>query len=109
MDIRNAKKAELDHLARLWHDAWQESHAPHMAAELIALRTLESFRERLETMLPGLRVIGPAGAPSGFCATKRDELFQLYLSPGARGTGAANTLLADAERIISDGGFDTAW
>ncbi len=35
--------------------------------ELVRLRTLPNFRDRLAVMLPDIRVVGPAGAPLGFC------------------------------------------
>jgi ribosomal protein S18 acetylase RimI-like enzyme len=109
LHVRPAEKDELDRLAAIWYDVWQETHAALMPAELVRLRTLESFRERLEAKLPDIRVTGPLGAPAGFCITKRDELYQLYLSAEARGTGAAAALLAHGEARIAADGFDIAW
>ena len=80
-----------------------------MPAELTRLRTLDSFRDRLEALLPEIRVIGPVGAPLGFCIAKGDELYQLYLSAEARGTGVAAALLADAEARFSADGVTVAW
>ena len=45
MNVRSAETTELDQLAAIWHDVWQESHAPLMPEELIRLRTLDSFRD----------------------------------------------------------------
>jgi ribosomal protein S18 acetylase RimI-like enzyme len=109
MRVRPAEAAEIDHLARLWHDAWHASHAPLLPAELTRLRTLESFRERLQAMLADTRVAGPLGAPVGFCATKGEELYQLFVSAGARGSGAAAALIADAEARLAERGVVTAW
>jgi hypothetical protein len=47
MDVRAAQPKEIDQLARLWYDAWQEAHAQIVPAELTRLRTLESFKQRL--------------------------------------------------------------
>jgi ribosomal protein S18 acetylase RimI-like enzyme len=80
-----------------------------MPAELTRLRTLENFRYRLEALLPEIRVVGPVGSPAGFCINRDDELYQLYLSAEARGTGAAAALLADAESRLSTGGVKVAW
>ena len=66
MQVRFADAAEIDHLARLWHDVWHETHAPLQPPELIRLRTLASFRERLQAALPDIRAAGPLGAPVGF-------------------------------------------
>jgi hypothetical protein len=44
MDVRSAEERELDQLARLWYDAWQDAHAQIVPAELTRLRTLESFQ-----------------------------------------------------------------
>ena len=109
IEVRPAEKTELDRLAAIWHEVWHESHAPLMPAELARLRTLENFRDRLEAILPDIRVVGPAGTPVGFCIIKGSELYQLYLSAEARGTGAAAALLANGEDRISDLGYDVAW
>jgi ribosomal protein S18 acetylase RimI-like enzyme len=109
MQVRSADATEIDHLARLWCDAWHEAHAPLVPAELTRLRTLESFRERLLAALPGIRVAGPLGAPIGFCALKGEELYQLFVSREAHGSGVAALLIADAEARLAERGVDTAW
>jgi ribosomal protein S18 acetylase RimI-like enzyme len=109
MQLRPASAAEIDHLAQLWHDAWHESHASLSPPELTRLRTLDNFRERLQALLPDIRVLGPAGAPLGFCVIKDDELYQLFLSPEARGSRAAAALIADAEARLAARGIQTAW
>lgn len=109
IDVRRAERAEIDHLARVWYDGWQDAHAPIVPAELTRRRTLESFKHRLEAALPDIRVVGPAGAPVGFCIVKGDELYQLYVSPQARGSGLAAALIADAEARLAETGVETAW
>jgi ribosomal protein S18 acetylase RimI-like enzyme len=109
MDVRLAERSELDALARLWYDAWQDAHAEILPAELARYRTLESFRERLEAALLDMRVIGATGAPLGFCVIKDDELYQLFVSAAARGTGVAAALLADGEARLAASGVRTAW
>jgi len=109
MQVRSADAAEIDHLARLWHVSWHETHASLLPPELTRLRTLESFRERLQAVLPDIRVAGPRGAPVGFCVLKGEELYQLFVSPEARGSGAAATLIADAEARLAARGVETAW
>jgi GNAT superfamily N-acetyltransferase len=109
MDIREADETELDQLARLWYDGWQDAHAAILPADLARLRTLESFRQRLADELPTVRVIGPSGDPLGFCMVKDDELYQLYVSARSRGSGVAAGLIADAEARLRAAGVRTAW
>ena len=109
MDVRAAEKTEISHLAKVWYDAWQDAHAQIVPAELTRLRTLDSFRERLEADLPNVRVAGAIGAPVGLCIVKGDELYQLFVSADARGSGVAAALIADAEARLSETGVKTAW
>jgi ribosomal protein S18 acetylase RimI-like enzyme len=109
MDVRAAEEAEIDHLARVWYEGWHESHARIVPAELTRLRTLESFRQRLQAILPDVRVVGQSGAPVGFCIVKGAELYQLFVSVQSRGSGVAAALIADAQARLSESGVDTAW
>jgi ribosomal protein S18 acetylase RimI-like enzyme len=109
MDVRDAESAEVDQLASLWYDGWRDAHKEILPAELARHRTLESFRDRLEASLPSVRVVGTLGQPIGFCMVKADELYQLYVSAAARGSGAAAALIADAEAHLSNSGVETAW
>ena len=106
---RSADAAEIDCLAQLWYNVWHETHAPLHPEELIRLRTPDSFRERLGAVLPDIRVVGPRGAPSGFCITKGDELYQLFVSSEVRGSGLALALMADAEARLAERGVETTW
>ena len=109
MNVRPAAQSELDQLAKIWYDGWQDAHAEILPDELARTRTLENFRERLEAALPRVRVVGPLGAPLGFCIVKDDELDQLFVSARARGAGVAAALLADAEDRLYKSGVGTAW
>lgn len=109
MEVRNADPAELDSLAALWLEGWRDAHEGIVPKELARYRTLTSFRQRLAESLSQVRVIGPAGQPLGFSWTKEDELYQLYVSAEARGTGIASALIADGEQRIADVGIQVAW
>ncbi len=109
MDVRDADETEVDQLARVWHEGWHETHAPIVPAALTRLRTFDSFRLRLQTDLPNVRVVGALGNPAGFCTTKDTELYQLYVSAESRGSGVASALLADAEARLAARGVATAF
>jgi GNAT superfamily N-acetyltransferase len=109
MDVRRADDSEVGQLARIWYDGWQDAHALIVPAELKRVRTLESFTERLQAALADVRVAGPRGAPLGFCMLKDDELYQLYVTAQARGSGVAAALMADAEARLAAAGVGTAW
>ena len=108
-DVRDADEDEIDQLATVWYEAWRDAHAHLVPVELTRMRTWESFRSRLEEALPNVRVTGPPGDPSGFCMIKGDELYQLFVTAQARGSGAAVALIDDAEARLWKRGVDTAW
>jgi ribosomal protein S18 acetylase RimI-like enzyme len=107
--VRAIEEQEIDHLAQLWYEGWQDAHAQILPAELRRLRTLDSFKQRLKTALSDIRVLGPRGAPFGFYITKEDELYQIYVSAQARGSGAASALMTDAEARLAKSGVEIAW
>ena len=109
LHVRPADPAEIDHLAGIWYDGWQDAHAGILPPELARRRTLDSFRDRLRATLESLRVVGPPADPVGFCFVRGDELCQLYVSATSRGTGAAAVLIADAESRLREAGVETAW
>jgi GNAT superfamily N-acetyltransferase len=107
--VRAAEDREVDVLAKLWYDGWQDAHATILPAQLARFRTPESFRERMRAGLKDTRVMGPPGEPIGLCMLKGDELYQLYVSAAARGAGVAAALIADAESRLIAAGFATGW
>ena len=109
MQVRPADPSEIPELAKVWYDAWQDAHARTLPEQLIRVRTLESFRDRLARDLSPVRVIGPVGAPVGLCTIKGDELYQLFVAAAARGTGAARALLLDGEQRLAANGVKIAW
>jgi GNAT superfamily N-acetyltransferase len=109
MEVRAATEEEVDRLAAIWHRGWQEAHARIVPPELTRIRTLGSFRDRLQAALPTVRVVGPPGKPAGFSIVHGDELYQLFVDLEARGSGAAAALIADAERRLAEDGVEVAW
>lgn len=108
MIVRAARTDEIDALARLWFDGWQDAHATVVPLALARARTYESFAARLKAALGDVRVAGP-GAPLGFHWVKDDELYQFYVVAEARGRGVAQALIADAEERMTRRGVATAW
>jgi GNAT superfamily N-acetyltransferase len=106
---RTAIPQEVDRLAELWFDAWQDAHAAILPGELKQDRTLESFRARLEEAFDSVRVVGEPNEPIGFSIVKNDELYQLYVARSARGSGIAAILMADAEQRIKNNGAKVGW
>lgn len=109
MEVRPAEEHELESLAQVWHDSWNDAHATIVPPELTRLRTLERFGERLRANLANVRVVGPPGMPVGLCIVKGDELDQLFVAAHARGSGAAAALIADGEEQLARAGVETAW
>lgn len=109
MQLRDAREDEVDRLARIWYDGWQDAHAAILPEELARLRTLESFRERLLARLATTRIAEVAGEIVGFCTLKGDELYQLFVTASARGSGVAAGLVKDAEKRLAEAGVETAW
>jgi len=109
ISVRAAEQSEVGVLAKLWFDGWQDAHLKIVPAELARLRTLESLAGRMQAALSRVRVAGPRGAPVGFHMIKADELYQLYVSARARGTGVAAILMADAETRLAETGIERAW
>ena len=107
--VRDAHVSELDELATVWHEAWRDGHEALVPPELTRRRTRERFRDRLQAALAEVRVAGPLGAPVGFSMLKGGELYQLFVSARARGSGVAAALIADAEARLLARGVETAW
>jgi ribosomal protein S18 acetylase RimI-like enzyme len=108
-EVRDAQDIEIDQIAQIWFDGWHDAHAPIVPEDLTRIRTLDSFRDRIRADLSTVRVVGPLGAPLGFCMLKDNELYQLYVSAQARGSGAAAALMTDAEALLAARGVETGW
>lgn len=106
---RAAESAELDALARLWHEGWHDAHASLVPRALSEDRSVPHFRRRLVESLADVRVGGPPGAPRAFFLLEGTELSQLYVARAARGTGLAAAMIAEAEERLATLGVERAW
>jgi hypothetical protein len=80
INVRAIEEREIDHLARLWYQGWQDAHAQIIPAELRRLRTLDSFRQRLQAALSDTRLVGPVGARRKGFASRRGTSFIRFMS-----------------------------
>ncbi len=109
MEVRAVDASELDALAKLWFDTWQDAHASVVPAELTRRRRRADFRRRLAEMQHLVRAIGLVGAPLGFSIVKGDELYQIFVAAEARGTGVAVALIEEAETRVAASGAGAIW
>ena len=107
--VRGAREDDIGELARVWYEGWHDAHDAIVPEALSALRTLESFRDRLPRALSAVRVVVDADVPVGFAMLRGDELFQFYVARSARGTGVAAPLMRATEDYLAAKGVATAW
>lgn len=107
-ETRAAVAADLDALTDIWHAGWHEAHGEHVPADLIALRDRGSLKIRMQNMLDDTVVVGPVGAPVGFCTISGDEIYQFYVAPSARGLGVADALMQAGEARLAAAGIEAA-
>ncbi|MEO1536140.1 MAG: GNAT family N-acetyltransferase [Pseudomonadota bacterium] len=100
---------QLHMVAALWHEGWHDAHAEIVPDDLVALRTLASFHDRLNRLMNDTRVAVDDETVLGFCILKGDELNQMYVARAARGMGLAQTLMQDAEDRLRNAGHVRAW
>jgi len=113
VSIRPARPDDAEAVATIWSDGWRDGHLGHVPEELVAIRTPESFRSRAGQRI-GDTVVAVAGgaagpAVAGFVMVVGDEVEQVYVAAGHRGSGVAGLLLAEAERLVADAGHRRAW
>jgi len=109
IELRDPVSDDLEPLTRLWYAGWHEAHGALVPTALSEQRTLESFATRLQRIYLETRVVGVVGAPVAFCSTKGDEVYQLFVSANARGSGVAAHLLSDAETRLRRRGAEISW
>ncbi len=107
--VRPATPADAAQVAAIWEEGWHEVHPGEVPAVLLTVRTSESFGERAGARVADTLVAEVDGEVVGFVMTDHDEIDQVYVAPAGRGTGAASTLLAEAERRIREAGHASTW
>ena len=108
-ELRPATADDAPAIARIWYFGWRDGHLGHVADELVALRTRESFDQRAAARVADTVVATVDGAVAGFIMVVGDEVEQVYVASEHRGTGLAAALLTEAERLVAANGHDRAW
>jgi GNAT superfamily N-acetyltransferase len=108
-DLRPAAPEDVPAIAAVWHDGWRDGHLGHVPDALVAVRTPESFRTRAAERVADTTVAVDEGGVAGFIMVTRDEVEQVYVAAGRRGTGLAGLLLEEAERQVAANGYHRAW
>jgi len=108
-ELRPATADDAPAIARIWYFGWRDGHLGHVADELVALRTRESFDQRAAAGVADTVVATVDGVVAGFIMVVGDEVEQVYVAGEHRGTGLAAALLTEAERLVAANGHDRAW
>jgi GNAT superfamily N-acetyltransferase len=96
-------------ISAIWEAGWHEAHAEIVPSSLCELRTTRSFADRARESLALTRIALKGPNVLGFCILKESELYQMYVSSRARGSGVAQALIEDAEIRIGASGHALAW
>jgi GNAT superfamily N-acetyltransferase len=107
--VRPAVPEDAEAVASIWRQGWRDGHLGNVPDELVAVRTPESFSSRAAERVGGT-VVGVVGdVVAGFVMVVDDEVEQVYVAAGHRGSGVAAVLLAEAERLVRENGHENAW
>jgi GNAT superfamily N-acetyltransferase len=107
--LRPATAGDAAAIAPIWHSGWLDAHEGNVPDELTAVRTPESFRTRAVDLVPLTTVAVEEGRLVGFVTVVDDEIEQMYVDGGSRGSGVAAALLAEGERRVREAGHGRAW
>jgi GNAT superfamily N-acetyltransferase len=109
IELRPARPGDADAIAAVWAAAWRDGHLGHVPDELVAVRTVESFRPRAADRVQCTTVAEADGVVAGFVTVAGDEVEQVFVDSAHRGSGIAGRLLAEAERQVAAAGHRAAW
>ncbi|MGH9158841.1 MAG: GNAT family N-acetyltransferase [Vicinamibacteraceae bacterium] len=107
--LRRARPADTAELAEIWYRGWCDGHLGHVSDQLVAVRTPQSFQTRAADRIGDTTVAVVDGTVAGFVMVAGDEVEQVYVSTGHRGTGVADALMREAERLVRVNGHTRAW
>jgi ribosomal protein S18 acetylase RimI-like enzyme len=96
-------------VAEIWRAGWRDGHLGFVPDELVAARDDGSFQARAAERVGDTTVAVVEGQVAGFVMVVDDEVEQVYVSAEHRGSGVADVLLREAERVVGAAGHRTAW
>ena len=119
--VRSARSEDSRRLAEIHVSSWQQAYDGLLPPEFLRALSVESRHEwwgrRLNALENGGAVLivadSEVGAPEGFafigpCSATEGELYAIYVDPRRWRAGLGSKLLAAAERMLADGGFEQA-
>jgi len=109
VELRPATENDATAIATIWESGWRDGHVGNVPDELAALRTTDTFHSRAAERVADTTVAEIDSQVAGFVMVVGDEVEQVYVGAGHRGSGVADTLLAEAERLVASGGHPVAW
>lgn len=107
--LRLAVPEDVAKVADIWYRGWCDGHIGFVPDELVHDRTESSFLTRATERVGDTIVAEVEGRVAGFIMVVEDEVEQVYVARDHRGTGVAGVLLDEAERLVRDGGYTSAW
>jgi GNAT superfamily N-acetyltransferase len=107
--VRRAVAGDVEAVAGIWYGGWRDGHLGHVPAELVSVRTEGSFWTRAAERVGDTTVAVVGEDVAGFVMVVGDEVEQVYVAPGHRGSGVAAVLLSEAERLVKANGHGQAW
>ncbi|WP_102108917.1 GNAT family N-acetyltransferase [Oceaniglobus roseus] len=109
LTFRPATPADIPALTDIWDAGWHQGHAETAPPELTALRTRQSFAERIAAHLPATFLSESGGAIAGFVMLEGNEIYQFYVARPFQGTDVARRQMAEAERRLAATGHCDVW
>ena len=107
--LRSARTDDGKAMAAMWHDAWHDAHDDLVDPVWRRARDRGNFLSRIGGIIPNATVAERDGLILGYSSIREDEMHQLFVASGARGTGLATDLIRDAEQRLQENGVDRAW
>ncbi len=108
VDLRPARDHDAPAVAQVWWEGWGDAHLGHVPEEVVVARTRESFDSRAASRVADISVVEVDGVVRGFVMVGEDEVEQVFLDRGARGSGLATLLLDEGERRVRSHGHRRA-
>ena len=109
VELRPATGNDAAAIAAIWESGWRDAHLGNVPDELVALRTAGTFHQRAAERVADTTVAETDSQVAGFVMVAGDEVEQVYVAAGHRGSGLSDALLAEAERLVASGGHPVAW